>query len=377
MTAGTIYRYIIVLVPLSLTALSLPAQPLMFRGQLSGWLTYDENSADKTEIGFRYLPETRIGWEISDGKAVDFAFDLNIHTSSSTGTLPGLGTNAAAKLYRFWARYYTDALEVRAGLQKINFGPAKILRSLMWFDTLDPRDPLQLTDGVTGLLVRYYFPNNSNIWTWGLAGSEELKGLEAVKSDSSKPEYGARLQLPVPMGEAGVTVHSRYTNVPDIMALLSSVFPSFASNVIENRIAIDGIWDAGAGLWFENSLSETKVNPSSSYWQNFTTLGADYTTGFGATLTLEHMFYSAGLAADNMSQAISISALMAMRGLTLLDSVTAIIFYDWTQNKAFPFVTWQRTYDNWIINTSAYSSPQLANSSFSGSGVQVLVSYNH
>jgi len=53
-------------------------------------------------------------------------------------------------------------------LQKINFGSATLFRLLMWFDRIDPRDPLKLTDGVYGLLLRYYFHNNTNIWLWGL-----------------------------------------------------------------------------------------------------------------------------------------------------------------------------------------------------------------
>jgi hypothetical protein len=65
-------------------------------------------------------------------------------------------SNGDIKPYRLWARYSTSQLEIRAGLQKINFGSANILRPLMWFDQMDPRDPLQLTDGVWGILGRYY-----------------------------------------------------------------------------------------------------------------------------------------------------------------------------------------------------------------------------
>lgn len=34
----------------------------------------------------------------------------------------------------------------------------------MRFDQVDPRDPLKLTDGVRGLLGRYCFLNNADIW---------------------------------------------------------------------------------------------------------------------------------------------------------------------------------------------------------------------
>ena len=68
------------------------------------------------------------------------------------------------KLYRGWGRVSNDRAEVRVGLQKINFGSAMMLRPLMWFDSMDPRDPLQMTDGVWGAMGRYYFNNNANVW---------------------------------------------------------------------------------------------------------------------------------------------------------------------------------------------------------------------
>jgi len=56
------------------------------------------------------------------------------------------------KPYRAWIRFSSDQLELRIGLQKLNFGSASILRPLMWFDQMDPRDPLQLTDGLWAFL---------------------------------------------------------------------------------------------------------------------------------------------------------------------------------------------------------------------------------
>jgi len=107
------------------------------------------------------------------------------------------------KPYRFWARYSAKQVELRIGLQKINFGSASMLRPLMWFDQVDPRDPLMLTDGVWGILGRYYFLNNANIWLWGLYGNDNRKGWEIFNSQKTIPEFGGRLQIPVPKGESG------------------------------------------------------------------------------------------------------------------------------------------------------------------------------
>lgn len=68
------------------------------------------------------------------------------------------------KPYRAWVRLSTNTFEARVGLRKINFGSATLFRSLMWFDRTDPRDPLRLTDGVSGLLLRDYAVNNTSLW---------------------------------------------------------------------------------------------------------------------------------------------------------------------------------------------------------------------
>ncbi|MDR1585772.1 MAG: hypothetical protein LBS07_06360, partial [Prevotellaceae bacterium] len=100
-------------------------------------------------------------------------------------------------------------MEVRLGLQKINFGSAQLFRPLMWFDAIDPRDPLQMTDGVWGGLFRYYFQNNANFWLWTLYGNDEVKGWETAPSAQSLPEIGGRVQLPLKQGEVALSYHLR------------------------------------------------------------------------------------------------------------------------------------------------------------------------
>ena len=45
---------------------------------------------------------------------------------------------------------------------------------------------------------RYYFQNNANAWLWMLMGNDETKGWETIPSDGKIPEFGGRMQLPVP-----------------------------------------------------------------------------------------------------------------------------------------------------------------------------------
>ena len=83
----------------------------------------------------------------------------------------------------------------------------------MWFDRIDPRDPLQLTDGVWALLLRYFFLNNANIWLWGLYGNDDVKGWEFLPTVKDDIEFGGRIQVPVPLGELGLSYHHRRADV--------------------------------------------------------------------------------------------------------------------------------------------------------------------
>ena len=103
------------------------------------------------------------------GKPVGRPGEISIN-AFGFGESPGwddLDTTGRLKLYRGWGRFKTSRFEGRVGLQKINFGSALLLRPLRWFDSVDPRDPLQITEGVYALLVREYLPRNFTVWVWG------------------------------------------------------------------------------------------------------------------------------------------------------------------------------------------------------------------
>src|SRR6056297_1659755 len=138
-----------------------------FSGQIIGWTNLNFGDEFTSQSGLRYIPELSSEYLINKTWKLDAEASANIY---------GVGTYAAdqwdsdrkIKPYRLWLRLSSDRFIVRGGLQKINFGSASLLRPLMWFDQIDPRYPLQLTDGVYGLLTKYYFLNNANIWFWVL-----------------------------------------------------------------------------------------------------------------------------------------------------------------------------------------------------------------
>ena len=215
---------------------------LIFSGQLSAWGIYNQGNSLPVYSSGRYIPTLNYAIKLQNNRQFDFEGSANgfgvlgIHpfdeTHSESSLLP----------YRAWARYSARHLELRAGLQKINFGSATLLRPLMWFDQLDPRDPLQLTNGVWGVLGRYYFLNNANLWLWSLYGNNKPRPWDMDLTNPDHPEFGGRFQSPVPKGEVGITFNHRVT---DYRGSELSI-PDY-NEVSENRIGLAALVRDGLG----------------------------------------------------------------------------------------------------------------------------------
>ncbi|MGE5400550.1 MAG: hypothetical protein ACM3S2_09110, partial [Ignavibacteriales bacterium] len=282
--------------------------------------------------------------------------------------------NHDARLYRAIIRYTTPQSEIQAGLQKINFGPAQLLRALMWFDKVDPRDPLKLTDGVYALRYKYSFMDNSNIWLWGLYGNKDPKGFEQFQSSKNMPEFGGRLQMPVPAGELAATIHTRQADAGTF-------------NYRENRFALDGRWDIGIGLWFESVLQNTITDMLPYKWNKVVTLGGDYTfpLGNGIYFLAEHMLSDASDKILTSNTSSQISALMLTYPLGVLDNLAVQQYYNWQDKSLYQYYQWQRTYDNFIINLGLFHYPENGQGMFSSSknipaagyGLQLILVYNY
>ena len=65
---------------------------------------------------------------------------------------------------------------------------------------------------------------------------------------------------------------------------------------LENRYAVDGNWDIGIGLWLEASTGNIQINDNQSLWQDFSTIGADYTFKIcpGLHILYEHFIETSG-----------------------------------------------------------------------------------
>jgi len=355
---------------------------LSFNGQVTTWgITQFQDPFD-LQFGGRFVPTMLGNLVLTPKSKLDFEASLNINGTANFSNLKYDTVTGQIKPYRVWMRYSGQNWEVRAGLQKINFGSAKLFRPLMWFDGVDVRDPLQLTDGVYGALGRYYFTNNANIWLWTLIGNKNTKGYETIGSAQWQPEIGGRVQLPAGPGQLALSTNFRDVDVHNI--LLSAPENTLLS---EKRIGLDGKWDLGIGLWFESSVTKLDANLYSlPTVQDSWNLGADYTFGVGNGLgmTLEYFRYHTGNGFLVKGAAVNVIGSLFTYPVGILDNVSAMVFYIPGNNLVYNYVNWTRTYDNWTLYAIGYWNPETpltisqsqGKNLFTGKGIQLMVNFN-
>jgi hypothetical protein len=373
----------LILTALAFSPIQARGQTFSLSGQASGWVSLNDNKPSTPRFGLRYLPSLSFRSSLSGSHTLDVEVSVNAFASGSAPGWTDLDTEGRIKAYRAWIRYSSNQFEARLGLQKINFGSASMLRPLMWFDRIDPRDPLQITDGVTGLLLRYYFLNNANIWIWGLTGNNKAKGWEISPAKKNTLEMGGRVQLPVPAGELGLTTHHRTVDLSRGLPEFQGLADPFAP---ESRYALDGKWDVGIGLWVEASLIRQKHRALLSSFRRALTVGADYTFAVGSGLyaMAEHFIYQTSDKPLSKGEGIEFTALSAGYSLGLLDRISAIVYYDWANRQTYNFISLQRTTDNWQFYIMGFWNPavfriyqQTGGNFFTGKGFQIMVVYNH
>jgi hypothetical protein len=359
-----------------------PQDSLIFKGQASAWINYNGGNKLPLYSGLRYIPQLNSAFTLQNDKKIDFEISANINGNAGLNPFDSLRASGQIKPYRAWVRYSSQQFELRAGLQKLNFGSASLLRPLMWFDQIDPRDPLKLTAGVWGLLGRYYFLNNANIWLWGLYGNTKPRGWEPVGTNSRYPEAGGRIQIPVPTGEAAITYNYRIADTRD----LNAAIPEF-SRVHENKLGFDIKLDMVVGLWFEGSWTNKNRDLGLFTNQEILNLGADYTfnTGNGLYVIFEQLLASYDKKPFNFQNTTTFSLLSVSYPVSIFDNITGIVYFDWNSKKSYNFLNWQKQFDNITLYFMGYWNPVqynipaqgLGENLFAGKGVQVMLVFNH
>ncbi|WP_317897732.1 hypothetical protein [Aurantibacillus circumpalustris] len=353
---------------------------LLFKGQFSTWINFNPSNNLPVWLGGRYIPQANYKVKFPNGKLLDFEASLNMSGQAGFHLFDTVNVEGNIRPYRLWGRYSGKQFEIRIGLQKINFGSASMLRPLMWFDQIDPRDPLQITNGVYGVLVRYYYKNNANLWLWGLYRNDKPKTWEVSGTSKIYPEFGGRFQAPTKKGEVAVSYHSRMADMRDMGYPLTEV--------PENRVGVDGKWDLGIGLWYEAAWIHKHRSVGVFSNQEIMTLGADYTfdIGSGLNTTFEQFLVSYDEYAFSFSNANTLSALSLSLPVGMFHNVSAIVYYDWVNNNAYNFLNWKRQFKHFYLYIMAYWNPensvlpQQQNTStnlLAGKGIQIMLVFNH
>ena len=324
-----------------LSPISHAQDSLSFKGQASAWINYNGGNRLPVNMGGRYIPQLNYNIPLKNDHKIDFEASANLNGSVGFNPFDSLKISGLIKPYRVWARYSARQFEVRVGLQKINFGSATILRPLMWFDQVDPRDPLKLTDGVWGVLGRYYFLNNANIWLWGLYGNNAPRGWELAGTNSGYPELGGRIQIPVPKGEVALSYNYRIADTRK----MGGIVPQF-SEIRENKLGFDIKLDLIVGLWFEGSWVTKNKELGMFTNQEILNAGTDYTFGIGNGLYVgfEQLLAANDEKAFYFRNTTSFSLLSLSYPVGLFDNISGIVYYDWKNRNSYNFLNWQRQF---------------------------------
>lgn len=358
-----------------------------FGGRLSGWVGLERQYPKNQPYGVRYLPYLRGIYPLFDGYSLDSTISPSFLARYGLDDEGKHHEDGEVKAHRVWLRLMDETTEVRIGMQRIDFGAAKVLRPLQWFDTLDPQDPTGFSPGVKGLLIRNYFAGDINLWLWTLYGNELIPAISPYKSLRKEPEFGGRLQISYP-SEVGLSLHQRIVEFPLRQSDDAST---------ERKIALDGFFDLGVGLWFEAMWVElaARSHPGLSYYLG--TLGIDYTLpwGNGVYTSLEAMGLKVAqnsysdrreslTAALNISYSLNLLERLRLYGTIRSDSSDKNIFFGW-----------QRSYDDFLIDTSLfyakidqgslhlelrslpYGSREIGSNDREKKGLKILLQYNH
>ncbi len=352
-----------------------------FDGQTIGLTNYSFNNDLNVFLGIRYLPELTYKINIDTFKTFDIETSANIYGAVLFHPFDTAQIEGQIQPYRVWMRYATKQLELRLGLQKIDFGSATLIRPIQWFNQIDPRDPLGLTNGVYAFRSRYYFKNNANLWFWVLYGNHKPRGFDVLKSNWKFPELGGRFQYPIPKGEVGLSYHYRTSSTADL-----PIFP-IEKKIAENRIGIDAKWDLKIGLWIESSFIHQSKNIGVFTNQALFNLGVDYTFGLGNGLYVaaEHLTLTIDEKAFAFKNRNDISALLVSYPFGLFDNVQTIFYFNWLSKDLTFFVNYEHQFKKIVAYFMAYYNPinqtqfqqnDLVNQ-FQGWGLRLMIVHNH
>lgn len=239
------------------------------------------------------------------------------------------------ELYRLWGGLSYGSADLKAGLMKLNFGTARVLRPEQWFDAIDPLDPREETAGVKAAVFTAYTPSGYGLWLWGLLTKSEQSIMENSGFSDEDHNLGGRLELPLLGLETG-------------LALNMKGFDSGTGSRC-TRIGADLRWDGFLGLWIEASGTEDNAMLLGKKYQSSMTIGTDYTFDIGNGLYLmqeTNLSHSSPDQIGALHPAGTKTAVLLGYHPGLLDNLQFMTTTDYDKTLSMTLL-WQRTYDYW------------------------------
>ncbi len=335
--------------------LFLSAQPYSIKGQFWGSGESVEDQSDiKSQLG--YIPIFSAYYELSQDRMIDLEWAYLFGRSYIGDSLQ----EHHEKAYRGWLRYLTQGIDARLGLQKVSFGPSRLLRPLAWFDTIDPEDPKDQTVGVEAFRLRVFPPNSLVLWSWIMKG----------KSDTLS--YGGRAEISTHIGEWGFTFHQDPIKTSQLIGQYPYQVMIAGPHA---RVGVDYRYDGLLGFWFEGAgFIAEKQNKFNKIRYTLMTLGGDYTLPISTGLLImsETLLSREWSNQEDASSNQNFSTFMASLSLGMFHKVILISNLDWNKNHTYNYLRWSTTFDSFSINCMVSINPQTIDNSF-----KLMFIYNH
>jgi hypothetical protein len=357
-------------------AMSLGAFSLDMRNRLIVTnITYFQKQTDQDMLGFLWQPEFNMQDSLSQtimlkGQAMGEGYVQQIFRPGQDNYLQ------RGKIERLWLSVGTAQTQARIGLQRINFGSAQILRPLQWFDTLDPTDKLEQTEGVQALLLSRYELNNANFWLWAIRGDGKQRGEMPTATKEGTLELGGRMQFPFSNGEFALS----FTRMP-----ITTI--NGQDSGLAGRLGFDTKLDFRFGLWLEGYLSLIEKYPhpdtlfeghTISKLQAPVTLGVDYTWSVGNgiyTLGEAQLWAETGSPVRSLNRKYVTYAFTANYPLNILDSFLYYgIMRDDGAVSSQNFI-WRRKYDRLSWDLAVFWDAGKLHKTYNSRGIKALISY--
>ena len=328
------------------------SQDLQFRGQL--WFGSESTKNQSNVIKLGYLPTLYNRLDFKSNK-IDLEYSYYIDRQY----IRNAPINTNSEHYRYWIRYSIKRFEARLGLQKIAFGPAKVLRPLAWFDGIDIRDPLSKTKGVEALRLRYFTENNYVFWFW------------LMQNDHKEITFGGRGEISTKQGEWGITLHHDPSTAEQIIGQVP-----FYITEPHTRLGLEFRYDGFIGSWFEG-VSFIKTNNESSKWNqnSMFSVGMDYTIPIGrGLLVMSELLNRNGghNAALEIEEKQTLSVFSLSLPLGIVHQLMTISSHDWKNNNTYNYLRWSIIYDTFSVNSMVSIDPDKI-----GNQLQFTLIYNH